>query len=112
MDRVFLGIGAVAGLTAVALGAFAAHGLKGRLPADLFDVFEVGARYLKGRIALDASMYRTDVKNDIYLFPSEDEVAGSTIEGYFGNIDKTRREGLEASARYYLGQHYFYANYA
>jgi outer membrane receptor protein involved in Fe transport len=74
--------------------------------------YEVGARYLKGRIALDASMYRTDVKNDIYLFPSEDEVAGSTIEGYFGNIDKTRREGLEASARYYLGQHYFYANYA
>ena len=45
MDRLFLGIGAVAGLTAVALGAFAAHGLKGRLPADLFDVFEVGARY-------------------------------------------------------------------
>jgi uncharacterized membrane protein YgdD (TMEM256/DUF423 family) len=45
MDRVFFAIGALSGLTAVALGAFAAHGLKGRLPADLFDVFEVGARY-------------------------------------------------------------------
>jgi uncharacterized membrane protein YgdD (TMEM256/DUF423 family) len=45
MDRIFMVLGAGAGLTAVALGAFAAHGLKSRLPADLFDVFEVGARY-------------------------------------------------------------------
>ncbi len=45
MDRTFLAVGAVAGFTAVAIGAFAAHGLKGKLPADLFDVFEVGARY-------------------------------------------------------------------
>ena len=45
MDRVFVALGALAGLTAVALGAFAAHGLKGKLPADLFEVFEVGARY-------------------------------------------------------------------
>jgi uncharacterized membrane protein YgdD (TMEM256/DUF423 family) len=45
MDRLFVVLAAVAGLTAVALGAFAAHGLKGKLPADLFDVFEVGARY-------------------------------------------------------------------
>src|SRR5436309_15312408 len=45
MDRVFVALGATAGLTAVALGAFAAHGLKGKLSPDLFDVFEVGARY-------------------------------------------------------------------
>jgi uncharacterized membrane protein YgdD (TMEM256/DUF423 family) len=45
MDRTFFVLGALAGLTAVALGAFAAHGLKGKLPPDLFDVFEVGARY-------------------------------------------------------------------
>jgi len=45
MDRLFVVLAAAAGLTAVALGAFAAHGLKGKLPADLFDVFEVGARY-------------------------------------------------------------------
>ena len=45
MERLFVGVGAIAGLTAVALGAFAAHGLKGKLPPDLFEVFEVGARY-------------------------------------------------------------------
>ena len=45
MDRLFVVLAAAAGLTAVALGAFAAHGLKGKLPTDLFDVFEVGARY-------------------------------------------------------------------
>jgi uncharacterized membrane protein YgdD (TMEM256/DUF423 family) len=45
MDRLFVGIGALAGLTAVALGAFAAHALKGKLTPELFEVFEVGARY-------------------------------------------------------------------
>lgn len=38
-------LGAASAFLAVALGAFAAHGLKGKLPADLFDVFEVGARH-------------------------------------------------------------------
>lgn len=45
MERTFFVIGAVSGFLAVAIGAFAAHGLKGKLPQDLFDVFEVGARY-------------------------------------------------------------------
>ena len=45
MDRTFFVLGAVSGFLAVALGAFAAHGLKGKLPQDLFDIFEVGARY-------------------------------------------------------------------
>jgi uncharacterized membrane protein YgdD (TMEM256/DUF423 family) len=45
VDRTFFVLGAVSGFLAVALGAFAAHGLKGKLPSDLFDVFEVGARY-------------------------------------------------------------------
>jgi uncharacterized membrane protein YgdD (TMEM256/DUF423 family) len=45
VDRTFFVLGAVSGFLAVALGAFAAHGLKGKLPQDLFDVFEVGARY-------------------------------------------------------------------
>lgn len=38
-------VAAVNGFLAVALGAFAAHGLKPRLSAELLDVFEVGARY-------------------------------------------------------------------
>ena len=45
MDRVFAGVGAVAALLAVALGAFGAHALRSRLtPADL-DIFETGVRY-------------------------------------------------------------------
>jgi uncharacterized membrane protein YgdD (TMEM256/DUF423 family) len=45
VERTFFVLGAVSGFLAVALGAFAAHGLRGKLPSDLFDVFEVGARY-------------------------------------------------------------------
>lgn len=33
------------GALGVCLGAFGAHALKSRLPADLFDIFEVGVRY-------------------------------------------------------------------
>jgi uncharacterized membrane protein YgdD (TMEM256/DUF423 family) len=45
VDRVFAGVGAVAALLAVALGAFGAHALRSRLtPADL-DIFETGVRY-------------------------------------------------------------------
>lgn len=37
--------GAVAALIGVAAGAFGAHGLRSRLPADLLAVFEVAVRY-------------------------------------------------------------------
>jgi len=37
--------GAVSGLIAVALGAFAAHGLKAKLAPEMLAVFETGARY-------------------------------------------------------------------
>ena len=45
MDRVFLGVGAVSAGLAVALGAFAAHGLRGRLSPEAMQTFETGARY-------------------------------------------------------------------
>jgi len=45
MDRSFLLIGALAGFTGVALGAFAAHGLRGRLSPEMLAVFETGVRY-------------------------------------------------------------------
>ena len=45
MDRTFLLIGALAGFTGVALGAFAAHGLRGRLSPEMLAVFETGVRY-------------------------------------------------------------------
>lgn len=45
MDRLFFALGAVSGFLAVALGAFAAHGLKSRLTAELLATFETGVRY-------------------------------------------------------------------
>ena len=38
-------LGAVLGLLGVAAGAFGAHALRGRLSAELLQVFETGARY-------------------------------------------------------------------
>lgn len=43
--RFFLFTGALLTGLGVALGAFAAHGLKGRLSADMLAVFETGVRY-------------------------------------------------------------------
>jgi uncharacterized membrane protein YgdD (TMEM256/DUF423 family) len=45
MDRVFLGLGAMSAGLAVALGAFAAHGLRARLSPEALQTFETGARY-------------------------------------------------------------------
>jgi len=45
MDRIFFAAGALSALLGVAAGAFGAHGLKGRLDAEMLAVFEVGVRY-------------------------------------------------------------------
>lgn len=45
MLRVFLSLAAFAGFTGVALGAFAAHGLKGRLSPEYLAVFQTGVHY-------------------------------------------------------------------
>ena len=45
MERVFLIIGAILGFFAVAAGAFGAHALRGRLSAEMLDIFEVAVRY-------------------------------------------------------------------
>src|SRR3954470_13880714 len=45
MERLFFGLGALSALIGVALGAFAAHGLKARLGADMLAIFETGVRY-------------------------------------------------------------------
>ncbi|MDH3497619.1 MAG: DUF423 domain-containing protein [Gemmatimonadota bacterium] len=44
-DRLFVVLGAISALIAVAAGAFGAHALRARLDADLLAVFETGARY-------------------------------------------------------------------
>jgi uncharacterized membrane protein YgdD (TMEM256/DUF423 family) len=45
VTRGFVVLGALSAGIAVVLGAFAAHGLRGRLTAELLAVFEVGVRY-------------------------------------------------------------------
>lgn len=45
MGRVYLSLGAFFGLSGVALGAFAAHGLKGRLTAVHLEAFQTGVHY-------------------------------------------------------------------
>jgi len=45
MERFFFAAGSALALMAVALGAFAAHGLKSRLSGDMLNAFEVGVRY-------------------------------------------------------------------
>ena len=45
MTRTFFVLGALSAGVAVILGAFGAHGLRGRLTSDMLGVFEVGVRY-------------------------------------------------------------------
>jgi len=45
MDRFFFIAGSISAFLGVALGAFAAHGLKTKLPTEMFNIFEVGVRY-------------------------------------------------------------------
>jgi uncharacterized membrane protein YgdD (TMEM256/DUF423 family) len=45
MDKTFAFMAAVLGAVGVALGAFGAHGLRGRLSPDMLGVFETGVRY-------------------------------------------------------------------
>ena len=45
VERLFFALGAASAFIAVALGAFAAHGLKARLGAELLAAFETGVRY-------------------------------------------------------------------
>jgi|SRR5690349_4985848 len=45
MDRLYFALGAISAFIAVALGAFAAHGLKSRLDPAMLATFETGVRY-------------------------------------------------------------------
>lgn len=77
--------------------------------------WEGGVRFGRGRVNASFGAFHTDVLNEIQLFPydEEGEPEGSTIDGFFANIDKTRREGVEAALTVGTRQgHSFYANYA
>lgn len=45
MDRIVFALGSLIAGVGVMLGAFGAHALKTRIPADLLAVFETGVRY-------------------------------------------------------------------
>jgi len=45
MSRLFLILGSLSAFLGVALGAFGAHALKGKLSQDLLSIFETGVRY-------------------------------------------------------------------
>lgn len=45
MERLFFITGSISAFLAVALGAFAAHGLKSKLPPEMLEIFEVAVRY-------------------------------------------------------------------
>jgi iron complex outermembrane receptor protein len=78
------------------------------------NTIEAGFQYATGSFVLDGSVYRTNVRNDIFLTPfGEEEPEGGTIDGFFINLDRTRRVGVELGAAYrFPGGHSAYLNYA
>ncbi|MGB8841503.1 MAG: TonB-dependent receptor [Aliidongia sp.] len=72
-------------------------GLRGK-----FSVPELG----DGRVSWNASLFHTDVDDDIY------GVATSLSTGFFQNIGGTRRQGAELGARYDDDDLSLYANYS
>lgn len=80
------------------------------LSAVRASTFEVGGNFLRGVLRFDASIYRTNVRNELFFIQSP----GSLVSGYFINLDKTRREGVELSAAsaFLHDAISWYANYA
>ena len=70
---------------------------------------EVGGQMVRGPAILNASVYRTNVRDDISFIQSETAV----YEGYFDNVGTTRREGVEVALQVIpTDQLSLYANYA
>lgn len=69
---------------------------------------EAGVRGRAGEAHWSASLFRTEVKDDI-VFISAGPILGT---GYFDNIDGTRREGFEADAEGRLGAFDWSVSYA
>lgn len=72
--------------------------------------YELGGKWLHNNLLFDVSVYRTDVRDEIFFVQSP----GSLVSGYFTNLDKTRREGVEFSLASSLWEDRisWYANYA
>ena len=64
---------------------------------------------MRGPAILTASVYRTNVRDDIFFIQSRNTV----VEGFFDNIGDTRREGVELGVQVIPGERLsLYANYA
>jgi iron complex outermembrane recepter protein len=71
--------------------------------------FEVGGQLVRGPAILTASVYRTNVRDDIFFIQSSNAV----FEGFFNNIGDTRREGVELGVQVIPTERLsLYANYA
>jgi outer membrane receptor protein involved in Fe transport len=72
--------------------------------------YEAGGRWTAGRATLSASAYRTNVRDEIVFVASP----RALLSGYFTNLPKTRREGVEVAAQTSLWNDRLsaYANYA
>lgn len=71
--------------------------------------YEVGGQWATGPVVLSASLYTTDVDDEIFFIASEE----SLVEGFFTNLRDTRREGVELSVRMPLRERgSVYLNYA
>jgi len=70
--------------------------------------FEIGGQLVRGPAIINASVYRTNVRDDISFIQSENAV----FEGFFNNIGTTRREGVELSVQVIPSERLsLYANY-
>jgi outer membrane receptor protein involved in Fe transport len=71
--------------------------------------FEMGGQVVRGPAIINASVYRTNVRDDISFIQSE----AAVFEGYFENIGATRREGVELGLQVIPNEQLsLYANYA
>jgi outer membrane receptor protein involved in Fe transport len=71
--------------------------------------YELGGRWAVGPAAVTGSVYRSEVRDEIFFVASETAL----LSGYFTNISRTRREGVELALELSLGERLAgYANYA
>lgn len=72
--------------------------------------YEAGAQWAIGALVAEVSAYRTQVRDEIFFVFSEE----AALSGHFTNLDRTRRDGVEASVRGTAarGRLAWYGNYA
>lgn len=57
--------------------------------------YETGGQWLLGSILLRGSLFRTDIRDEIFFVAS----GNALLSGYFTNLDRTRRSGGQISAQ-------------